>query len=327
MSVEIEPPLVNGEIPNSSDMDSDTTPSEMKLFGPKSYWSPQMLRACLDFLDEHKGTDTIFLKNRPAALAAANKAIRRKVPAQLRNDLSDMQIDRKIDGLARYLLVGNKGKAEVMIKGSAALDLTKLPDGTYTDEELQKKKNVQERVAKQKRSAQRKVKNKGKAEDSQQEEKQDSMIGVRQPPDTSFLRPADSLTTMLDSADTKSVAVTMNELFSLIESVSFQRLEDCELTRSRSADLSLEILSPELQSILSTLFSCGFHSVPQQLVQMRSMQFRQQLKLDTFSRAVIAAPVTSWALEPVPLGIAESSVNDVWIKKIGVSELSLEKCK
>ena len=287
--------------PKQSSVRGDTSmASDKKLFmdasgnRENSTWSPQMLRALLDYLDENKGPDGIFRTNRKQGLEGASQAIRDNVPDDFRNEVTLEQIDRKLGSMVKMAQWrGTKIKA-VLLKGTEVIDLLKLPRGTYSDTELEPSRKIREE-----RRGARTLKWKRQSEPFN--------TASASLPASSITKLQATISTALikDTIGKRHVQEPMDDIRKDIEVAVLRRLEEGGGESNRPAMLKTELFGHDLCNLMATLLGCNVGSLKAEVGRLAAMQARQRLQLSHILRGLIGAALTQWILQPLFQGREE----------------------
>ena len=283
------------------------------------------MRVMLDYLDQHKGEDSMFIRNLPTALLGTKHAIEQRVPAHLKNDPTLERIRAKFDKFAEAIIRPPGGTSGPLIhylwrNGTAALDLLKLQPGIYSEEELEphRERNRLEKAARRAEYENRRASETVVEEASlsptsealareQRAARRVKGVGqaVARPlttPDLSVLRATVSTSLAKDSPNTKHIQDTMDDLRKDIEAAVLQRMRDSGISYTQPVALDTELQRRGLQDLVAYLLGCDASVVRHELCRLSDMCAQQRLQLDHFVCALVGAAVTLWALEPVSQG-------------------------
>jgi hypothetical protein len=275
-----------------------------------SNWSPQMLRVLLDYLEEHKGPDSILLSKRQQGLTEIRQALRSKVQPEFHNDLPETLIDRKL-----LTLVNHKGKSRdlkltgLFERGMAALNLQRFPQGTFTEEELAPIREAE----REKRTPVRRRRVVIDLEDDEFEGFPDDTTEL----DVSRLKSAAESGEILESPDIHQVREVINEIFKSIANSVDKRLTESGRGGVAPVIVNTETSGFDMQQVLATLLTCDPGVVMERLGRL---QAKRRLDLNTFARATVAAAVTRWTLMVHPWDLSQDKVHAAWVEELNESK-------
>jgi hypothetical protein len=276
----------------ASEMSAQSTPGKFldHTGRPNTLWSPQMVRALLDYIDQNKGESSIFIRDKEAALAAASQAMTDKVPPQLLFHLTPKQIESKCSKLIHRAPKKPRPRVrDLWLQGSDALKLLSLPPGIFTNEELELVREEKESHL----SKQREQRQGGRARGGNAPQVSNPTPGISDPaPDIARLQTATSGGLVKDGPNIKKIQNAMKILQDRIKAAVLRRLQAAEIVTDQPVMLSGVPLSQGLRNLMDSVVQSG-------APKLEIMQAQQRLQLDHFLRALIGAAVTRWVLEAV----------------------------
>lgn len=118
-----------------------------KKVGQSAFFTPAMIRFLIDFIDNHKGSDSIFLSDRDAAVQEAYEAMLIELPEEdyknmtfdrVRNRIDKFAAQKNFNGtLARELGLSGPRNKQLYEYGKLLLLLDAFPAGVFTNAEIE----------------------------------------------------------------------------------------------------------------------------------------------------------------------------------------------
>ena len=273
-------------------------------------WTPLMLRALLDYVDEEKGRESVFIKDRAAAVIELNRRMQADIPAHLYNKRSRDNLTNKIYEIAARYCVRGASVNMFLTRGLSVVVFERITAGVFSEEEVQTNAETRkaEREASNARTKERKQQRVSQAKRPMETES--VLTDPSAASDFGQVMDLEDVIVCAKSSDKVAIGEALNDMANKIESCVNARLEGAGISAHRPTVFNFEAYGSRLCELLETVGGCDRMRLQERFMSIVNMQSQQRLDIATFVQAVIGAAVTLWALQTAPLNEAPGSMYD-----------------
>jgi hypothetical protein len=311
--------------------------------------APNMMRCLIEFVDENKGDNGLFMTDHHEATRQALARLRAQWPNGILQNITPEQIGRQIEHIATHWLHGTipggtpAEKNFLFIHGKSAIDygcVGRTREGVFTKEEIAswKKDHSEEEAGKGKSHIPRKRRTPADelnweypARKSQRTVSipdsdslnQDAIANSVDSRNTS--NPAEydtgalsSLQQFLTNAPTPStlkpeyIAKEVSSIGHSINATVFRRLRAADIDMNAPVTLSLDQLDHDFTKLLEKVLGFQRTEFAQGRAKLNELRAGNHLPLDQFIQSIIGAGLTTWALRPDPSADAPHKTLDIY---------------
>ena len=284
-------------------------------------FSEEMVRFLIDFLDENKGHEGLFATNKPEAYRLAHTELLENVAAEKCNTITERQVQRKYESLARYVRgvsANTKGFDQARLRhffrhGSESLDLVKVGPGVYTQDEIdawqQRMRQSRQPRQRKKRAIESTVPSSSMMSHHKRSRTQISYIEATDDDDGSSANFNDEATPEFDSLfpqdtmglDNSFVAVSMSSISRLINTAVHQRSRAAKINETQL--FTFDISQPasydnNTAQIIEYLLACDRSQFSAGIRKFNTMRTARMITLEEFVQCVIGCALTVWVFQP-----------------------------
>lgn len=319
-----QPEQTTDKMADDMEYQMSSPPQQQIRSGPgrPGNWTAPMFRILLDYIEEEKGPDSIFLTDRVAASDEAVRRMEELCPPHQYVKRDKKQIDNKLSSLCEHGTEHGTSIKKLLTNGLSVVIFSKVLKGVFSEEEIQtdtdkRKKRKRAQYAKiEERRNQRVVEPVDVQPLKTETESRDPSMAS----DFSQVTALEDVVVCAGSPDKAAISEAMTDIANKIESCVSARLAGAGISAHNPTVFNFEAFGDWLCELLMSVGGCDRTRLQERYMQIMNMQSQQRLDLATFLRSVVGAAVTLWAMQPSPLKTSGAMYEDL------ISEWQLGKC-
>lgn len=295
----------------------------LQLVGRSGKFTPKMHRVLIDVLDENKGTDGLFFKDRHKGCRLIESELKKRISSEQLVEVTIVQIEHKVDYLVQKSISIKKDdnlpykRRQLFIAGRSILDHRKFEDGVFTQDEIDTWN--QNRRESRKR---RRVTTESDSEVADTDDESSTQLPVTTPliafSGTPLIR-NNGLSIVRSSersVNTESIAPKMSAIFAMMDGAVRKRLAAAGIDPNQPFIINLEQISGDVSELLEGLLFCDRSELPSAIQKLDDVRATRHLPVEVFIQSIIGIAITTWALRPRPQGTDVNVYADVLLSEI-----------